>query len=158
MTDPTPLSYQTPQSPSGDLSSLRVLSILHYVWGGLIMLFSCFFLIYIIVGILMASGAMNMRPPAAPGMSRTVTATAGPPPEIGYLFVIGGGCGLIFGWAIGICTIISGRKMATRRSRIFSIVIAGINCISFPLGTTLGVFTIIVLAKQSVKDLYAGII
>jgi hypothetical protein len=37
---------------------------------------------------------------------------------------------------------------------MFSLVIAGVNCASFPLGTLLGVFTFIVLLRASVRSLY----
>jgi hypothetical protein len=33
-------------------------------------------------------------------------------------------------------------------------VIAGINCLSFPFGTALGIFTLIVLSRESVQALY----
>jgi hypothetical protein len=41
-----------------------------------------------------------------------------------------------------------------RRHRMFSLVIAGLNCLQFPLGTALGVFTIIVLSRASTHELY----
>ena len=38
--------------------------------------------------------------------------------------------------------------------RTFSLVTAGINCLHMPMGTALGVFTIIVLLRESVVELY----
>jgi hypothetical protein len=38
---------------------------------------------------------------------------------------------------------------------MFSLVVTGITCLSFPFGTALGVFTIIVLTRGSVRQLYA---
>jgi hypothetical protein len=55
---------------------------------------------------------------------------------------------------LGILTIVSGRLISLRRRRTFSLVVAGINCASFPFGTVLGVFTFIVLARPSVRALY----
>ncbi len=43
---------------------------------------------------------------------------------------------------------------SARRHRTFSIVIASLSCMSFPFGTILGVFTLIVLVRPSVKILY----
>ena len=40
-----------------------------------------------------------------------------------------------------------------KTSRFF-LVVAAINCLHMPLGTVLGVFTIIVLIRQSVVELY----
>jgi hypothetical protein len=151
MTDPIP--YAIPAPGSKEISQLTVLSVLHYVWGGLTKLISCVFIIHIVLGILMinGNGVFNVQVPAG---STPPAFPNGPPPAMGYLFAFGGGCAVLMGWTFGIFTIISGRRIAQHRSRVFSIVIAAINCISFPFGTALGVFTIIVLAKDSVKMLY----
>jgi hypothetical protein len=129
-----------------DASYLRVLSILHYVWGGLILLCSCFAIIYIVMGVAIAAGTLPMNAPRQP---------AGPPPQmLGGIMIACGSGGMLLGFTMGILSIVSGRRIMQRRSRIFSIVIASIFCISFPLGTALGVFTIIMLVKDSVKSLY----
>ena len=151
MTQPESIPYAAALPASRDADHLRVLSILHYVWGGLIMLFACFALIYVVVGLMIATNrwpGMPPRPTSAP--------TGQPPPAfVGSLIAGMGGCGLIGGWGLGIATIVSGRRMMQRRSRVFSIVIASISCLSVPLGTTLGVFTIVILMRDSVKALYA---
>lgn len=54
----------------------------------------------------------------------------------------------------GILNFISGRFIHRRVNRIFSIVIAALNCLHFPFGTGLGIFTLIVLTKDSVMQLY----
>jgi hypothetical protein len=41
-----------------------------------------------------------------------------------------------------------------RRYRMFSMLIAGLNCLQVPLGTVLGVFTLLVLSRESVQELY----
>ena len=61
---------------------------------------------------------------------------------------------MLLGWAVGILTLISGRAIARRRWRFFSLVMAGVNCASFPFGTLLGIFTFIVLLRASVRSLY----
>jgi hypothetical protein len=73
---------------------------------------------------------------------------------MGYFFIGMGSTLVALGWTLGILTILSGRWMAKRRRRIFSLVIAGINCASFPFGTVLGVFTFIILLRPSVKQMY----
>jgi hypothetical protein len=123
-----------------------VLTVLHYVWGGLSIAFSSIFIIHIVLGVLIVNGKMGFPQSPEPNQPS--------PLLFGFLFIAMGSCAVIFGWALGIVTIISGRKMAARKSRIFSIVVGGVNCISFPLGTALGVFTIIVLSRSSVKMLY----
>ena len=57
---------------------------------------------------------------------------------------------------IGMCfvTILSSYFIQQRQRRVFSIVIAAVNCIFFPFGTALGIFTIILLSKPEATDLY----
>jgi hypothetical protein len=152
MTDPIP--YATPAAPSGDSGQLRVLSILHYVWGALVMLISCVFIVHIVLGILVLRGGVPFAVATGPASVSIPANTNAPPPWLGYVFVFAGGCAVLLGWSFGFLTILSGRRIAQRRSRTFSIVMAAVNCISFPFGTALGVFTIIALTKDSVKVLY----
>jgi hypothetical protein len=56
----------------------------------------------------------------------------------------------------GVLNVISGLCLRARKGRTFSLVVAGINCLYIPLGTLLGVFTIIVLLRDSVRELYAA--
>ena len=55
----------------------------------------------------------------------------------------------------GILNVISALSIQARKRRIFSMVVAGLNCIHVPLGTLLGVFTFVVLGRYSVQQLYA---
>lgn len=56
--------------------------------------------------------------------------------------------------AFGILIVVTAHKINNRRSRIFCIVIATIECIFWPIGTFLGIFTIIVLRKKSVIKIF----
>lgn len=53
-----------------------------------------------------------------------------------------------------IFNVFSGIWIKKRKNRTFSFVIAGLNCLQFPFGTALGVFTFIVLSRVSVKMAY----
>ena len=57
----------------------------------------------------------------------------------------------------GILFIIAGLKLRKKQNRIFSMVIGIIAMISFPLGTALGIFAIIVLSKDSVIEQYKNV-
>jgi len=61
-------------------------------------------------------------------------------------------------WFIGsgILNVISGFCIVARKHRTFSIVVAAINCLHIPLGTVLGVFTIMVLIRDSVREVYGA--
>ena len=53
-----------------------------------------------------------------------------------------------------IANVLSGVFLGRRKYRTFSLVVAVMNCIHIPLGTVLGVFTIIVLLRPSVREVY----
>lgn len=48
----------------------------------------------------------------------------------------------------------SARYLGQRRNKVFSMITAGVNCIAIPLGTALGVFTLVVLSRTSVETSY----
>jgi hypothetical protein len=145
MSDPQPVSYYVQPLASADDGHLQALAICHYIWGALVFLFSCVFIVHIVMGTMMLRGSW-------PGGS---TASSPPPSEMGYLFVGMGSCGMLLGWLTGILTIASGRCIRFRQKRVFSLVMAGVNCGFVPFGTVLGVFTFILLARPAVIDQYA---
>jgi hypothetical protein len=62
---------------------------------------------------------------------------------MGFIFVVA-----------AVLNVVSGIFLRQRRHRIFSFVIAGLDCLQIPFGTALGVFAIIVLSRDSVRQLY----
>ena len=58
---------------------------------------------------------------------------------IGLMFVSG-----------AVLNILSGLFLGRRTHRVFSLVVAGLDCMQIPFGTVLGVFTIVVLLRDSV--------
>ena len=126
-----------------DLQYLKLLSIFHYVVGGLAALFACFPIIYIAVGILMvyAPGTMESEGDALPAM-------------FGWIFIVIGAGLMLLGWAFAVFTILTGRYLARKVHYLFCMVMAAIECLFMPFGTVLGVFTIIVLCKPSVKKMF----
>jgi hypothetical protein len=54
----------------------------------------------------------------------------------------------------GLANLISGFCILRRRARTFSLIIAGVSCLGFPFGTVLGVFTLVVLLRDSVREEY----
>lgn len=130
------------QQQKTDRDQIRLLAIFHFITGGLA-IFAIGFLIlhYLIMSRVFVSG---MHGPHGPQM----------PPEVFKLMTgfywIGG---LLFA-AGGIANILSGFFLLQRKYRTFSFVIAGLNCLQVPLGTLLGVFTILVLSRESVRASY----
>ncbi len=124
-----------------DVEHLRLLSIFHYVVAGFFGLFSLFPLMHVAMGVAMVSGAFDDGPNS-------------PPPAFGWIFVVMGSVFITVGISVSLCIAIAGRKLGRRESHMFCLVIAGIECMFVPFGTALGVFTLIVLMRPSVKELF----
>jgi hypothetical protein len=81
--------------------------------------------------------------------------TGEPPPEfLGWIFIGLGSFFFLLGLAMALCILISGCALAKRTRYWFVFVIACIECLFMPFGTILGVFTLIVLSRESVKKLF----
>ena len=63
---------------------------------------------------------------------------------------------VIGGWTLAACIVTAGRFLAHRRHYLFCLVMAGIECVLMPFGTVLGVFTILVLVRESVKEVFSA--
>lgn len=130
-----------------DREHLRILATCHYVYSALVLLGSAVPGFYIFIGAFMTTF------PAYSG----ATTPGSPPPELfGRLIIVFGSIGVVLMVTTSILTAVAGYNLARYRRRTFCFVIACINCIGVPLGTILGVFTIIVLVRPSVKDLFEG--
>ncbi len=123
-----------------DIDHLRILSIFHYIVGGITGLAACIPLIHFTLGLLMATGMMDQHDPVLPAAGMVLMAIAG-------AFILAG-------WALAICLILAGRRLAARQSYNFCLVVAAVGCIFMPFGTVLGIFTIIVLMRPSVRGLF----
>lgn len=124
-----------------DENQLRLLSIFHYIVGGIAAVFALFPAVYLIFGIVI--------------VGRPGTFTGEPPPAIlGWFMIIFSGLFIIIGFAFAGFIVRCGRCIARRRSYLFCQVMAGVECIFMPFGTVLGVFTLLILARPSVKLLF----
>lgn len=126
-----------------DNKNLNLLGTFHYVLSGITALFACLPIIHVIIGILMLTGRLVQD-----------SGGAEPPRLVGMIFLVVGALFFILGWGLAVCMFITGRKLKQRRNRLFCMVIAGIECAVMPLGTVLGVFTLVVLSKDSVKGIF----
>ena len=131
-----------PAAPSNDAEHLKLLAVFHFLYAALVALGGCCAGGYIVMGLLIASGEFegSNGPP--------------PPPEMGWFFVVFGAFGMLLIWGMAVLVAVAGRKLLQRRGRVFCMVIAGFMCVNFPIGTALGVFTLIVLSRPSVKLLF----
>ena len=130
-----------------DSDHLRLLAIFHYVVAGLAALFSFFPLIYATIGAIFIFVARHGTP--KPGEEL-------PPEFLGWIFIGIGSLLFLVGVAMAICILIAGRCLSRRKGYSFALVMACIQCFFVPFGTVLGVFTIVVLSRESVKALFSG--
>lgn len=129
---------------SEDIKHLNLLSLFHYILGGITALFSCMPFLHVFMGLAMVSGKFFEE---ANG--------SGPPPFIGWFFIIMGSVFILFGWCLAVLMFVTGKKLKSRKNRIFCMVVAGVECIFMPLGTILGILTLIALSKDSIKEIFA---
>lgn len=123
------------QLTNDDISQLDLLALAHYIVGAVGAFLSLFSFIYVVLGIAALSGTMGGDAPLF----------------VGWLFVFLGVGGLICGEAASICIIYSGRNLKQRKGYVFSFVVACFLCVNAPVGTILGVLTVIVLSRSTVK-------
>ena len=137
--------WAPPLQPNRDDEHLKLLSIFHYVLGGLVGFFACFPFIHVGLGTLIHTGTI---PPDKNG----------PPPEVfGWMFVIMGSFAIILGWTLATILLIAGGRLRKKRSWTFCFVVACLSCLFTPMGTVLGVFTILVLSRDTVKVAFAQV-
>jgi hypothetical protein len=123
----------------GDEQRLDTLGVLYFVLAGLFAVIGCVPIVHAILGL-----RLLWDPGFAPG------ASAGPF-NPGWLFL---GVSLVLMlsiWTLAVLLGLTGRCLRERRARTFCFVMAVIVCSNFPLGTLLGVFTIVTLTRPSVK-------
>jgi hypothetical protein len=128
-----------------DEEHLKTLSTFHYVCAGLAAFFACFPVFHLILGLIMLFkpeifGPSKDQPPSFVGLFLTFFA----------LFFI------LLGWIFAGFLAYAGKCLARRKRYTFCLVMGGIACIFMPFGTILGIFTILVLSRPSVKALFGA--
>jgi len=125
---------------------LRLIAVFHYVVGGLAALIALFPIFHLIIGLIFI-----FEP------EKFATGNQAPPAFIGWFFVMFAAGFIAMGWLLATFIIITGRFIAKRKHYMFCVVMAGIECIFMPFGTVLGVFTIIILMRDSVKQIFGAV-
>ena len=126
---------------SNDQQHLQLLSIFHYVFAGLTAFVSLFYLIFIFIGIMAL-----IVPDKSPDQEAAKI--------VGWLFIVIGAIVITFMWTIVGFLVTAGRNLTRHRRHTLCLVVAGFSCIFIPLGTILGIFTLVVLMRPSVKALF----
>jgi hypothetical protein len=127
---------------TADDDHLRLLSFGHFVVAGLAALVALFPVIHLVVGVRMVTGTL-------PEDSRNADLRI-----FGWMFIFIASAIIICGLAFAACLAMAGRCLARRSHYTFCLVMAALACGFVPLGTVLGVFTILVLQRRTVKQMF----
>jgi len=125
-----------------DQQHLRLLSISHYVVAGLAGLFSLLPILHLVIGLGLVSGALETNDEWGS--------------ILGLFFAVIAVVMIAVGLSFAACLALAGRFLAARRNRTYCLVMAGLACMFVPFGTVLGVLTIIVLMRDSVRIQFDG--
>lgn len=128
-----------------DLQQIQILSIFHFVVAGIAAIFACFPIFHLIMGISMLTGGF---------FSESMQGEPFPFALFGLMFTLIPAAIILAGWAFAICLALAGYFLIKKEHYTFCLVMAGVSCIFTPFGTVLGIFTIIVLMRPSVKALF----
>ncbi|KAF1055275.1 MAG: hypothetical protein GAK43_00068 [Stenotrophomonas maltophilia] len=148
---PPALPVVTPALEARDADQLRLLSIFHYVLGGFTALFSLFPIVHLLMGLAIVTGALPMDEAGQSSGNEPFD-----PRLLGWLFVVIAALMIAAGLTLAALMVVAGRCLVARRRHLLCLVVAGLTCMLVPLGTVLGVFTLVLLNKPQVKAAFDG--
>jgi hypothetical protein len=73
---------------------------------------------------------------------------------VGWIIVAFASVFIVLGLMMAVLILFNGRCLAKHRHYTFCQVMACVECLLMPFGTALGVFTLIVLSRESVRPLF----
>lgn len=120
--------------------TLHLLAVFHYVIAGLIALTACLPLIHLTAGMFLAVGCVSNDEPAA-GV-------------VGAIFVVVAAILIVIGWSLAIFVFVTGKNLDRQTKYQLCMIGAGVVCVFMPLGTILGIFTLVTLQEDNVKQLF----
>jgi hypothetical protein len=125
-----------------DERHLHLLSVFHYVVAAMLGLVSLLPLIYLAIGIAMVTGHLDGKGDDPAGR------------VVGWFLACGAGFATLAGLSVSTCVALGGRFLARHRRYTFCLVASGLACFFAPLGTVLGVLTIVLLMRDPVRALF----
>ena len=132
------------ESMNQERQHIRLLAIFHWVVAAFAALFSLFPLIHLVIGIGMVTGRFADAKDEAPLQ------------VFGWFFILFAALWIMCGLAFSTCLALAGHYLSQFRHHTYCLVMAGLACMLVPFGTVLGVLTIIVLTRDSVRALFVG--
>ena len=137
------------QLQNEDVSHLKALKICHYVMGGLGLLGFLGMIGYSLLIVSVLNNPEIMGPD-----EMTEEMLTGLPenfiPAMGGIYLVGA----LFALIPAILNFMTASALGKRKSKGLIYTTSALNCLNIPIGTVLGVFTFIVLSRDSVKTLF----
>jgi hypothetical protein len=132
------------QDPRRDAEHLTLLSVAYYVVSALTLAWALVPLFHV------GFGTWVVRRPETFGLPAT-----GQTRLVGGLLIAIAATWLVLALALSVTLLLLARSLARRRRYVFCLVAAGVTAaLCVPLGTILGILTIVVLLRPSVKDAF----
>ena len=133
--------YGIPPLTRDDVDHLNLLRIGFFVVAGMTALFGLFPLLYTAFGVMVLGGFFQAHAAKGP-----------PPPEfVGWLLLVGGSLFTVWLEAVAVTSFLAGRALGARKNRTFVMIVGALHLPHAPLGTLLGIFTILILSRPSVR-------
>ena len=136
-------------SSNDDSEHLRLLSLFHYIVAGVAALFALFPVIHLVVGVALVTGTLWGEDAAKTDLFAGL---------VGWFFVLFAVAWIVCGLSFAVCLAFAGRFLEQRRRYKYCLVLAGLACMFMPFGTVLGVLTILVLVRPSVKASFGVVV
>jgi hypothetical protein len=109
--------------------------------AGLIALLFCLPLLHLAMGITLTLGGFSQKEPVLGVIGAALTVV------VGLIILIG--------WGLAFVVFLAGKNLDRQTKYQVCLYGAGVLCIFIPIGTILGVFTLVTLQDDSVKELFS---
>ena len=126
-----------------DLVQLRQIALFHHILAGVTL-----FLAFLPISRFMLGLAMMRGETTIPALHMF------PQEELGWLLVVLAGGIILLGWIHACILFLMGRWITTRKHHVALLVISGMNCFYFPIGTAVSIWAIMVLSRPRVAVMF----
>jgi len=125
---------------------LRLIAIFHFVYAGLVALGSLIPIFWLMAASVWWPELADEIRHEGSGASALAT---------GALTMGFAGFAVLTAWIWAVVLVMSGRNILAQRNYTFSLVVAAVACLSVPLGTILGVSTLVVLNREETREMFS---
>lgn len=145
------LAYHNPDPNAfvREQEHVKILMIFQYIWAGMMVLGALAMFAYAVFFKMIINNPQFIQQ-----MNKNTGPNGPPPQQLFEMMVIFYYIASFICLVAALLNLMSAYWMQKRRNRMFSVVIGALNCIAIPIGTILGIFTIVVLVKENVRRIY----